>query len=145
MKKQLLIVLLYSFTHTLAQAQTPVTPESLRLLCKGPVFERAETMPQLVHGAVVYADSLTAYMRAHQLVITSGQLTLRIAILATGDVQFVAVLDSTITAPGNLIQAVQEVRGQWKPAKQNKYLVCCYRKLVLELTDDKILVSVPER
>lgn len=145
MKKRLLIVLLYCFTHALVQAQTPVTPETLRLLCNGPVFERAETMPKLIHGTSVYSDSLTAYMRAHQLAIPSGQLILRIAILATGDVQFVGVLDSTITAPGNLIDAVLAVRDQWKPATQNKYLVCCYSKLVLELSDDKIRVSVPER
>ena len=136
------IVLLFSLTSI---GQGNANYDTLRKLCSGPIFTTCEVMPYLTKGSDKYADTLKKYLAIKNKIITPGTVTLRLSILATGEIKFIEVENSTITDPAELISAIGNISNQWTPGTQNKYLVCCYRRLSIEVTENTLKVTVPKR
>ena len=127
------------------KAQFKANYDTLRKICNGPVFIRCEVMPYLTHGTDAYADTIKKFLSARGKIIAPGKVTLRLTIIKTGEVIFTEVEDSTITDTYDLISAITAISGQWTPGTQNKHLVCCYRRVYIEITENNLKVTVPER
>jgi hypothetical protein len=102
-------------------------------------------MPHLTNGSNSYADTLQKYLSMRKKVIAAGKIALRLSILATGEIKFIEIESSTIAEPQELINAIESISNQWTPGTQNKYLVCCYRRLYIEVTENNLKVTVPKR
>ena len=126
-------------------AQDKANYDSLKKICGGPVFTLCEVMPYLTNGSDAYSDTLMKYLSTRNKTIASGEMTLLLSILATGDIKFIEVEKSTIKDYGDLITAISAISNQWTPGTQNKHLVCCYRRLHIEVTEDNLKVTVPKR
>ena len=136
------VVLLFSLT---SKGQDKANYDTLRKLCDGPIFTTCEVMPYLTNGSDAYADTLTKYLSTRNKVVASGKATLLLSILATGEIKFIEVESSTIADIHDLINAIGTISNQWTAGTQNKYLVCCYRRLNIDITENKIKVTVPKR
>jgi hypothetical protein len=127
------------------KAQEKANYDTLRRICQGPVFTLCEVMPYLTNGSDAYADTLMKYLKDRGKMPAPGKVTLRLSILATGEIRFVEVENSTITDTHELISAIDAISNQWTPGTQNKHLVCCYRRLYIEVTENNLMVTVPKR
>jgi hypothetical protein len=128
-----------------SKAQNKANYDTLRKLCGGPIFTTCEVMPYLTNGRDSYADTLLKYLSTKKKVITPGKITLRLSILATGEIKFIEIESSTIADTQELVNAIAAISNQWTPGTQNKYLVCCYRRLYIEVTENNLKVTVPKR
>jgi hypothetical protein len=126
-------------------AQDKAKYDSLRKICDGPVFTTCEVMPYLTKGSDAYADTLKKYLLIRNKVITPGKVTFRLSILATGEIKFIEIEKSTISDTDELINAIANISNQWTPGIQNKHLVCCYRRLYIDVTENNLKVTVPDR
>ncbi len=140
-KSLLSIILLLTLS---GKAQYKANYDTLRKICDGPVFTLCEVMPYLTNGSDAYADTLKKYLSAGNKMITPGKVTLRLTILKTGEIKFIEVENSTITDTLDLISAIGTISNQWTPGTQNKHLVCCYRRLYIEVTENDLKVTVPD-
>ena len=136
------VVLLFSLT---CKGQDKANYDTLRKLCDGPIFTTCEVMPYLTNGSDAYADTLKKYLSTKNKVISPGKVTLVLSILATGEIKFIEIESSTIIDTHELINAIGTISNQWTPGTQNKYLVCCYRRLYIDVTENNLKVTVPKR
>jgi hypothetical protein len=143
---QIKLLLIITIVATLnGNAQDKAKYDSLRKICDGPVFTTCEVMPYLTKGNDAYADTLKKYLLARNKVIPPGKVTFRLSILATGEIKFIEVEKSTISDTNELTSAVANISNQWTPGTQNKHLVCCYRRLDIDVTENNLKVTVPDR
>ena len=119
--------------------------DTLRRLCNGPVFSLCEVMPYLTNGSDAYADTLKKYLSGRDIKIAPCKVTLQLVILRSGEMKFIQVEDSTLADTHELINAIEAIANQWTPGTQNKHLVCCYRRIYIEITENNLKVTVPER
>ncbi|HEV7423851.1 MAG TPA: hypothetical protein VGO21_01550 [Candidatus Paceibacterota bacterium] len=136
------IILLLALT---GNAQYKANYDTLRKICDGPVFTMCEVMPYLTNGSVAYADTLTKYLSTRDKMIAPGKVSIILTIIRTGEIKFIDVENSTITDTHDLTSAIEDISNQWTPGTQNKHLVCCYRRIYIEVTEDSLKVTVPER
>jgi hypothetical protein len=135
------LVLLISLS---SKAQDKANYDTLRKLCNGPIFTLCEEMPYLTKGSDAYADTIKHYLATKNQILNPGKFWLNLSVLATGEIKYIEVLSSDINNSKELIDAVADISNQWTPGKQNKRLVCCYRRLNIEVTDNNIKVTVPK-
>jgi hypothetical protein len=145
MTKYNLFLIVALLTKLTINAQDKANYDSLRKICDGPVFTLCEVMPYLTNGSDAYADTLKKYLSTRNKIIAPGKVTLLLSILATGEIKFIEVEKSTIPDINELINAIGSISNQWTAGTQNKYLVCCYRRLFIEVTEDKLMVTVPKK
>lgn len=145
MTKYNLFLIVALLTKLTINAQDKANYDSLRKICDGPVFTLCEVMPYLTNGSDAYADTLKKYLSTRNKIIAPGKVTLLLSILATGEIKFIEVEKSTIPDINELINAIGSISNQWTAGTQNKYLVCCYRRLFIEVTEDKLKVTVPKK
>ena len=136
------IILLLSLT---GKAQLKANYDTLRKICEGPVFTLCEVMPYLTNGSEAYADTLMKYLSGRDIKIAPGKVTLQLVILRSGEMKFIQVEDSTMADTHELINAMEAIANQWTPGTQNKHLVCCYRRIYIEVTENNLKVTVPKR
>lgn len=146
MNKIKLLSALLLFATLSCSAQKKQTYDTLRAICEGPVFTTCEEMPYLKNGAKVYADSIKKYLAGKTQILNPGKISLQLAILRNGEIKYVEILNGDMNTYADLIGAVKDISNQWMPGKQNGYLVCCYRKLYIELLQaNNIKITVPDR
>ena len=72
-----------------------------------------------------------------------GKVAFLLTILRTGEIKYIEVETSSIKDTHELIYALGAISNQWTPGTQNKHLVCCYRHLVVEVTENNLIVTFP--
>lgn len=142
MKLVLILVLLATLS---SKAQDKQKNDSLRTICDFPIFTTCEQMPYLKNGAEAYSDTLKQYLANRNITIAPGKISFLLSILKTGEIKYVEVLSGDPGAYPELSNAIKIISDQWIPGKQNGRKVCCYRKMHIEIRDNNIKITVPER
>jgi hypothetical protein len=111
------------------------------------IFTRAEYMPRLYNGVTALADSLTLVLRQNNSSFQKGTFLFSLTIGKNGtvkDARRQGELSEPLLIEAQIIGALKNTTGMWKPATQNGYPVNCFKlisikfnKRTLEVTDPR--------
>ena len=133
-----ILVVPFFLIGTIVHAQT--TDSLAKATCDYP-FIISETMPYLKNGIPAFEDSLTNYLHSINALPKEGSVSLHITITRSGDVTDVAVIKSDFENNEAFVNALYAFQHIWVGGTQNKHQVCVYRRVQIQFSSDKTIVT----
>ena len=122
MKRKISIAIALIISTLPPLGQDIVNYDTLKSLCEGPIFIQCEKMPFLKIGIPAFEDTLKQYLKKEDALPKRGSITLSLAILRSGEVKYITVMEGQIKKLDLLIKAVKEL-SKWSPGIQNGFIV----------------------
>ncbi len=145
MMQKVIVLIIFTFSALLSSAQKSDSYDTLKILCEGPIFTLSEKMPRLKNGNTAFEDSLKQYLKNINEFPRPCKVSLTLAILKSGEVKYAFLTDGTVENLDGIIKALKSLSYHWSPAIQNGHIVCCYRPIELEFSQDKVAIKMVGR